>query len=86
MAKYKVIFGVYPSEEHILEIDEPTTDYGALVDILIDQLEAEGRKNCFIDPDDTKELGGEIYEDEYVIGGNHGLLLYHGGNFLIQEV
>lgn len=86
MAKYKISFGTFPGEEHIVEVEEPTTDYGALIDILIDRLEAEGRKDCFRDPDDTKELGGDIYEDEYVIGGNHGLLLYHGGNFFIYQV
>lgn len=83
MAKYKIIFGTFPGEEHIVEVEEPTTDYGALIDILIDRLEAEGRKDCFRDPDDIKELGGDVYEDEYVIGGNHGLLLYHGGNLIM---
>lgn len=25
MAKYKIIFGTFPGEEHIIEVDEPTT-------------------------------------------------------------
>lgn len=48
------------------------------VDKLIDKLESEGSTGCFVDPD-------EYNEDEYVIGGNHGLALYHGGNFHIEE-
>lgn len=49
------------------------------VDKLIDKLEAEGSTGCFVNPD-------EYNEDEYVIGGNHGLALYTGGNFRIVEI
>lgn len=82
MVKYLVIFG-YLSE--IVEVEEETTDYGSIVDILIDRLE-EKEEGFFLNWSDTIEEGGEHYEDEYVIGGNHGRLLYHGGNFRIEKV
>ncbi len=51
-------------------------DTGLLVDMVIDQLEKDGCIGCFIGED--AEL--EFSEDVYIIGGNHGLKLYHGGN------
>ena len=66
-------------------MNELTTDYSLLVDVLIDKLEKEygSNSNLFIAYDETKEGGGEIEEDEYIIGGNHGLYLYTGGCFAI---
>lgn len=66
MTKYKVIFGYF---SELVEVDEPTTDYGAILDCAIDQLERDG-----------------ITGDAYITGGNHGLNLYHGGNFMIERV
>lgn len=86
MIKYEVIFGYYGNE--IIEMEERTTDYGAIVDILIDRLEEKERKGVFIEWEDTQESGNPDghYEDEYITGGNHGLILYHGGMFYIKEV
>lgn len=72
---YRVTFG-YQSE--IVYMDDETTDYGAILDACIDKLESEGKTGCFVNPD-------EYNEDEYVIGGNHGLALYTGGNFSIDK-
>lgn len=87
MKEIRIIFN-YTSE--IIEVDsnydwmyENPQD---LIDTLIDRLESEGKTGCFIDWTETVDEGGEHYEDEYVVDGNHGLLLYHGGNFMIEEV
>lgn len=56
------------------------------IDKIIDKLEEEGSEGCFLKPEEIAENGGEHYEDEYIIGGNHGRILYHGGNFYIKEV
>ena len=83
MVKYEVCFGGGYGETQVVEMEDRTTDYGAIVDTLIDNLEESGRKDCFIEYDETEEEGGEIFEDEYVTGGNHGLLLYTGVNCLL---
>lgn len=67
----------YDQYQDIITVDSFESEQDA-VDKLIDKLEAEGNTGCFVDPDDYNE-------DEYVIGGNHGLALYHGGNFMIEE-
>ena len=62
------------------------------LDLIIDHLEDEGldgwfievaieNEDCIIDTD-----GNKYYDDEYIIGGNHGRYLYHGGNFRIEEL
>lgn len=76
MTKYKVIFGYF---SELVEVDEPTTDYGA-----IDQLESDGNMGVFITDEDIERDG--ITDDAYITGGNHGLNLYHGGNFMIERV
>lgn len=83
MVKYEVIFDYY---REIVEVEEETTDYSTIIDLLIDKLEEEGNTSCFIPYQDTQESGcyGGAYEDEYIIGGNHGLILYHGGNLRIN--
>lgn len=84
--KYKVLFGngtAWLSEE-IVEMDEYTTDYGAIVDVAIDQIEERegvGHSLRYLD-----EAEKEYNEDEYVVGGNHGLALMHYGNFDIEVV
>lgn len=85
MQHYEIIFD-YNLE--ILTVEEETTDYGGLVDILIDKLEEEygSDSRFFVPPENTIENGGDVHEDEYIIGGNHGLLLYTGGNFNIAPL
>ena len=62
------------------------------LDFIIDHLEDEGlegwfievgvdNEDCIIDTD-----GNKFYNDEYVLGGNYGRYLYHGGNFRIEEL
>lgn len=88
MTKYKVLYGSGTAwlNEEIVEVDEPTTDYGAILNIAIDQIEARGEENAFITLNDTVEYGGKYYEDEYVIGGNHGRLLLHHGELNIVQI
>lgn len=62
------------------------------LDLIIDHLEDEGLDGWFIEVAienedyiiDTEK--NKYYDDEYVIGGNHGRYLYHGGNFRIEEL
>ena len=68
----------------IVKTDWPTTDYGAITDILIDNLEKEGVGEPYLIPVDQAEA--ELNEDEYVIGGNHSLALVHNGNFNIVSI
>lgn len=81
MTKYKMIFGYF---SELVEVDEPTTDYCAILDCAIDQLERDGCIGVFVSEDDIERDG--ITDDAYITGGNHGLNLYHGGNFMIERV
>ena len=62
------------------------------LDFIIDYLEEQGCDGCFIDVkthDNTYVIDTEnnkYYDDVYIIGGNHGKCLYHGGNFYIKEL
>lgn len=62
------------------------------LDSIIDYLEGQGDDGWFIDVekyDNTYVIdteGDKYYEDMYIIGGNHGKCLYHGGNFRIEEL
>lgn len=78
---YEIVYGY---DMGIVEVDRPTTDYGALVDILIDGLEDDGVGEPYLISIDKAEQ--EYNPDEYVIGGNHGLALVHNGNFMINEI
>ena len=78
---YEIVYGYQMA---IVQTDWPTTDYGALVDILIDNLEKEGVKEPYLLQLDKAEE--EYNEDEYVVGGNHGLALIHNGNFNITPI
>ena len=81
MTKYRVIFGYF---SELVEVDEPTTDYGAILDLAIDQLESDGNMGVFITDEDIERDG--ITDDAYITGGNLGLFLYDGGNFMIERV
>ena len=97
-AYYEFIIGsgFYECYTFAVKVDYPTTDYGALTDILIDNLEAQNHRNivswavyeldelgeCLVDKDD----GETIYCDEWVQGGNHSRVLMHYGTFHIQPI
>lgn len=81
MTKYRVIYSYF---SEIVTVDEPTTDYGGILDLAIDQLERDGKMGVFVTDEDIERDG--ITDDMYIIGGNHGLNLYHGGNFMIEQI
>lgn len=85
MVKYKVFFAYF---NEVVEMEEETTDYGAIIDKLIDSLEERACDGCFVPYEETKMSGNPdgCYDDEYVTGGNHGLNLYHAGNFRIESI
>ena len=56
---------------------------GAVIDVVIDNLEAEGNDGLVVPLDQAES---EYNEDEYVVGGNHSLALIHNGNFDIREI
>lgn len=62
------------------------------LDLIIDHLEDEGLEDWFIEVEIYDEdyiidiENNKYYNDEYIIGGNHGRYLYHGGNFRIEEL
>lgn len=81
MTKYRVIYSYF---SELVTVDKPTTDYGAILDLAIDQLEADGNMGVFVSDEDIERDG--ITDDMYITGGNHGLNLYHGGTFMIERV
>lgn len=74
----------YDYTSDIVPMDDSTTDYQSIIDALIDQMESEGNTGYLYTLDEVEEEGWN--EDEYVIGGNHGLALYHGGNLHIEDL
>ena len=100
MAFYRVDIGTGTAwlDSYILETDYPTTDYGALVDALIDYLKSVvDRRILDVDDCDFDGFSGIVtyvgdgddwvmYPDEYVQGGNEGDILYHYGQFNIEEI
>lgn len=77
---YRVVYG-YQSE--VVPMDDETSDYQAVLDACIDMKEARGDKDIYT-YDEIEEEGWN--EDEYVTGGNRGLALYTGGNFMIEPI
>lgn len=97
-AYYKISYGTGFAwlQSYIIKVDHPTTDYGALVDILIDYLVAHDKRNI-LDMDNEYEWDGDNiverkdhswvhYPDEFVVGGNCGDVLMHYGSFDIREI
>lgn len=83
---------------YIVEVDYPTTDYGALTDILIDYLVAN-KDYRILDMNEGYEWDDNyenIYErnnhawifhpDQFVQGGNCSDVLLHYGEFRIEEI
>ena len=53
------------------------------LDIVIDNMEKQGRTYDFSEIEEM-ESNGEIYDDEYIVGGNHGVAIIHNGEFRIE--
>lgn len=86
MVTYKVVYGVFGNFGGFTEdviVDDITTDYGAILDMAIDQKVERGDMRNLYTVDAVEEMG--LNEDEYVIGGNEGLVLVHNGNFMILQ-
>lgn len=81
MTTYKITFypGMVLARPYYISLDKPTTDYGAIMDILADSLVEEGYNGLF---DDDEEYN----DDEILICGNEGRRLITGGQLLIEEV
>lgn len=84
MIKYQITIDYHTSV--IINVEDETTDYGALIDMAIDKFENEGSEGYFIDFSDTVDGGGDIQEDMYICGGNHSRYLYHGGLLDIRPI
>ena len=87
MKKYNISFGNGTAwlETKTIEVENFEHEQDAL-DKMIDELENEGSEGYFITHEQIQENGGDYYDDEYIIGGNHGRILYHGGNFNIELI
>lgn len=86
MVTYKVVYGMFGNFGGFTEtviVDDITTDYGAILDMAIDQKVERGDMRNLYTIDEVEEMG--LNEDEYVIGGNEGLALVHNGNFMIIQ-
>ena len=97
-AYYQISYGTgfYWLQSYVVKVDRPTTDYGALTDILINYL-VENDKRNILDMQNEYEWDGENiverkdrswvhYPDEFVVGGNCGDVLMHYGEFNIYEI
>lgn len=73
----------YDYTSDIVEMDDETSDYQAVIDKLIDNMESTGNTGYLISPDEAE---AEYSEDMYTIGGNHGLALIHNGNLNIEPL
>lgn len=97
---YRITVGSnsYWANSYVIETDHPTTDYGALVDILIDYM-VETEDSHILDMVNEYEWDADyvtihpigepdwtIYPDEFVQGGNAGDVLIHHGDFRIDEI
>lgn len=98
-AFYKISYGTgfYWLQSYVVKVDEPTTDYQSLTDILIDYLVGHDRRNI-LDMEneyewdenginiERKDHSNTHFPDEFVTGGNCGDVLMHYGEFHIDEI
>ncbi len=70
------------ADVNYIGMDNETTDYGAVLDALIDSKALKGERLYTFD--EVEEMG--LNEDEYISGGNNGLCLVHYGEFQIFPV
>ena len=75
---YEVYIG-YTGTFYVIAGDEQEA-----IDLIADYLEGQGNEGCFISNEEIDR--GEIYEDEYIVAGNHCRNLYHGGHLYIPEI
>ena len=87
MKDYKITFGSGTHRPYVekVTIEDFETEQDT-IDKLINKMEEEGNEGMFLAHNQLAENGGDFHEDEYVIGGNHGRILYHGGILSIEEV
>ncbi len=87
MKTYKISFGNGTAwlETEIVKVEDYEHEQDA-IDKMIDKLESEGKEGLFLTENDLIENGGDHYDDEYIIGGNHGRILYHGGELRIEQL
>lgn len=99
MAFYEVLIGsgFYELKKYVVGVCNRTTDYGALVDAVIDYCKERGH-SCILDMENDYAWGADdvifdrhfpgyqFYPDEYVVGGNCGDVLVHYGELIINEV
>ena len=94
MAYYEILFGSGSAwcNRYVVKTEYPTTDYGALVDVLIDYAREKGYNFIltdyeYVNDDIIRDSDGNEYNyDEYVIGGNYGDAMIHCGEFRINEI
>lgn len=71
MAYYEIIFGsgFYDCYRYVVKTDYPTTDYGALTDVLIDYLKEKGHRNILkredIEVDDAEDCGDDLEGNDF---------------------
>ena len=85
MKKFEIQIGSGSWYPYIFEIE--TEDFQCSQDawdILVDKLEAEGNEGFFTSWEEIEKEG--YYADEYSIGGNHGRIVLHYGQFFIREI
>lgn len=85
MQKFKITIGTgcYQPFQRTIEIEDYEGPQQA-IDYLIDNLEEEGCENFFGTQEEIDNK--ELYEDEYIIGGNHCRILKHYGIFNIEYI
>ena len=78
---YRVSFD-YTSE--IVRMSDSTNNTQEVLDACIDQMEADGKTGYLYTIDQVEQEGWG--EDMYIIGGNHDLALYTGGNLNVEPL
>ena len=86
MVKMKITIGTEFAWTYgrILEMDDFESHSQAVIDKFIDTLEAEGCERYFGSQEEIDN--GELFDDEYIVGGNHCRILRHYGTLIIEEV
>jgi hypothetical protein len=85
MKSYKISIGTGLAWLHqeVIEVEDFEHEQDAL-DKMIDGMEERGEVGFFKSHEEIE--AEEINDDEYIIGGNHGLCLMHYGSFVIEEL
>lgn len=87
MKDYRITFGSGLHRPYVEKITVEDYEHEQdVVDDLIDKMELEGNEGMFLTHGQLIENGGDFHEDEYIIGGNHGRILYHGGILSVEEL